>query len=240
MKNEGKPVAANVEKLLASGKSSWYADDPKAASGRAYFDTAHGNYKPEEVPAGVWSVTVAKKSNGVVKKNAGASLVDLGDGVGCIEFHSKMNSLGGDIVQMITSDAEAGRRRRQLRRLRHHQRRRQLLRRRQHHDAADGGAGRGVGRSRHGHPPVPEHDAGHQVFCQAGGGRAVRHDAWAADARSRCMPRLASRTPSCTAGLVEVGVGLLPGGGGCKEMTLRAVRQGYAHPSRRDAARVSN
>ena len=51
-----------------------------------------------QVPAGVWSVTVAKKSNGVVKKNSGASLVDLGDGVACIEFHSKMNSLGADII----------------------------------------------------------------------------------------------------------------------------------------------
>ena len=38
MKKEGKPVAANVEKLLASGKTTWYADDPKAASGREYFD----------------------------------------------------------------------------------------------------------------------------------------------------------------------------------------------------------
>ena len=45
---------------------------------------------------------MAKKSNGVVKKNAGASLIDLGDGVGCIEFHSKMNSLGGDIVSLVT------------------------------------------------------------------------------------------------------------------------------------------
>ena len=38
MKKEDRPVAANVEQLLASGKKSWYLDDPKAASGRAYFD----------------------------------------------------------------------------------------------------------------------------------------------------------------------------------------------------------
>ena len=54
-----------------------------------------------QVPTGVWSVTVAKKSNGIVKKNSGASLVDLGDGVACIEFHSKMNSLGADIISLI-------------------------------------------------------------------------------------------------------------------------------------------
>ena len=53
-------------------------------------------------------MTVAKKSNGVVKKNSGASLVDLGDGVGCIEFHSKMNSLGADIIQLITQTLKPG------------------------------------------------------------------------------------------------------------------------------------
>ena len=58
--------------------------------------------------AGVWSVSVAKKSNGVVKKNSGASLVDLGDGVACIEFHSKMNSLGADIVGLILQTLKPG------------------------------------------------------------------------------------------------------------------------------------
>jgi len=108
MKKEGKPVAAKVEKLLASGSKSWYADDAKAASARKYWDLAAGHWQPVTVPEGVWSVTVAKKSNGVVKKNSGASLVDLGDGVGCIEFHSKMNSLGADIIQLITHTLKPG------------------------------------------------------------------------------------------------------------------------------------
>jgi 3-hydroxyacyl-CoA dehydrogenase len=42
-----------------------------------------------------------KDRSGVVQTNAGASLIDLGDGVICCEFHSKMNSIGGDIVTMI-------------------------------------------------------------------------------------------------------------------------------------------
>ncbi|MGC2646782.1 MAG: 3-hydroxyacyl-CoA dehydrogenase NAD-binding domain-containing protein, partial [Candidatus Sulfotelmatobacter sp.] len=108
MKKEGKPVAANVEKLLAAGKKSWYADDPKSTSGRAYFDLIIGSLQPVEVPTGVWSVTVAKKSNGVVKKNSGASLVDLGDGVACLEFHSKMNSLGAEIVGLILQTLKPG------------------------------------------------------------------------------------------------------------------------------------
>jgi 3-hydroxyacyl-CoA dehydrogenase len=108
MKKEGKPVAANVDKLLASGNKSWYADETQTRSGRKYFDLASSSWKPVEVAEGVWSVTVAKKSNGVVKKNSGASLVDLGDGVGCIEFHSKMNSLGADIIQLITQSLKPG------------------------------------------------------------------------------------------------------------------------------------
>ncbi|HVO80068.1 MAG TPA: 3-hydroxyacyl-CoA dehydrogenase NAD-binding domain-containing protein [Terriglobales bacterium] len=108
MKKEGRSLAANVEKLLASGKKSWYLDDPHTPSGRMYWDLDHENWKPVQVPSGVWSVEVAKKSNGVVKKNAGASLVDLGDGVGCIEFHSKMNSLGADIIQLILQTLKPG------------------------------------------------------------------------------------------------------------------------------------
>ena len=50
MQVEGKPVSPNVEKLLASGKSSWYADDAKAASGRAYFDLESGHYESEKFP----------------------------------------------------------------------------------------------------------------------------------------------------------------------------------------------
>jgi len=108
MKKEDRPIAANVEQLLASGKKGWYLDDSKAASGREYFDLGTTGYKPVDVPTGVWSVEVAKKSNGVVKKNSGASLVDLGDGVACIEFHSKMNTIGSDIVQLISQTLKPG------------------------------------------------------------------------------------------------------------------------------------
>jgi 3-hydroxyacyl-CoA dehydrogenase len=108
MKKEGKPIAANVEKLLASGQPCWYSDDPKSTSGRAYYSLATNHYAPVEVSSGVWSVSVAKKSNLVVKKNSGASLVDLGDGVAVIEFHSKMNSLGTDIVSLIHQTLKPG------------------------------------------------------------------------------------------------------------------------------------
>ena len=43
----------------------------------------------------------AREQNRIIRKNAGASLVDLGDGVFCVEFHSKMNAIGADTMQML-------------------------------------------------------------------------------------------------------------------------------------------
>ncbi|MFZ1009799.1 MAG: 3-hydroxyacyl-CoA dehydrogenase NAD-binding domain-containing protein [Candidatus Sulfotelmatobacter sp.] len=222
MKKEGKPITAKVEQLIASGKKSWYRDDPQAASGRVYFDLAANEYRRVAVPAGVWSVTVAKKSNGVVRKNSGASLVDLGDGVGCIEFHSKMNSLGADIVGFILQTLKTG-------------------------GAADNfdafvmtndATNFSVGANlmlllmsvqeeewddvdlairqfqnmtqaiKFSPKPVVVSAFG---LCLGGGTEISLH--------------AAARQPHAElyTGLVEVGVGLLPGGGGCKEMLLRAV-----------------
>ena len=48
-------------------------------------------------------LATAKRQSGILKQNAGASLVDLGEGVLAVEFHSKMNTLGGDAIQMLTS-----------------------------------------------------------------------------------------------------------------------------------------
>jgi 3-hydroxyacyl-CoA dehydrogenase len=59
---------------------------------------------PRTVPAAAPDLQLLKSSkdrNRIVKKNAGASLVDLGDGVLCVEFHSKMNAIGGDTIQML-------------------------------------------------------------------------------------------------------------------------------------------
>jgi 3-hydroxyacyl-CoA dehydrogenase len=108
MRAEGAPIAANVEKLLAYPHAlsepgpTWYKDDPTTPSGRQYFDVTSGTYKPVPVAEGVTSLGAIKKAKGVVKKNPGASVVDLGDGVAAIELHSKMNALGEDIVSLIT------------------------------------------------------------------------------------------------------------------------------------------
>ena len=226
MQVEDRPVSPNVEKLLASGHETWYADDPKAASGRVYFDLRSGSYRPEEVPPGVWSVAVAKKSNFVVKKNAGASLVDLGDGVACIEFHSKMNALGGDIVQMITQTLKPG-------------------------GAGDNfdafvitndAANFSVGANIMMLLMAVQEEEWDEVDLAV---RQFQNMTQAIKFSSKpvvvapfgmtlgggCEVTLhaAARQPHAElyCGLVEVGVGLLPGGGGCKEMTLRALDKAY-------------
>jgi 3-hydroxyacyl-CoA dehydrogenase len=112
MRAAGLPIAANVEKLLTAGPSAegevtWYRDDTSAASGRLFFDAVSGAYRPVIEPAGTASLSVIKRARGVVRKNAGASVVDLGGGVAAIELHSKMNALGDDIVSLITQTLKA-------------------------------------------------------------------------------------------------------------------------------------
>ncbi|HEY2392875.1 MAG TPA: 3-hydroxyacyl-CoA dehydrogenase NAD-binding domain-containing protein [Candidatus Angelobacter sp.] len=222
MKKEGKPVAANAEKLLAAGAKSWYKDDPSSPSGRAYFDLRTSTYKPVHVAEGVWSVSVAKKSNGVVKKNAGASLIDLGDGVGCIEFHTKMNALGGDIVQMVTQSLKTGGIGDQFEAF--------VIT----GDSANFSVGANLAMLMLAFQDEEWDDIDIAIkqfqgmtqaikFCS----RPVVTASFGMTLGGGCEINLhsAARQPHAELymGLVEVGVGLLPGGGGCKEMLLRAL-----------------
>jgi 3-hydroxyacyl-CoA dehydrogenase len=98
MKEDGMPVPANVEQMLASGATSFYE---KENGQQSYFDFARGKYVPLADQPGVLILKSIKDRTGVIKKNAGASLIDIGDGVACLEFHSKMNAIGGDTLQML-------------------------------------------------------------------------------------------------------------------------------------------
>ena len=98
MKEEGANIPANVQKMLDSGAKSFY----KKENGRDfYFDFASGDYQPLADQPGVIVLKSVKDRTGVIKKNSGASLIDIGDGVACLEFHSKMNAIGGDTLQML-------------------------------------------------------------------------------------------------------------------------------------------
>lgn len=99
LRERNEHVSPQVEALLASGKTSWYGFE---SHGRVEFDLAARDYKTIPQPAGIANIASFKRSNGVIRKNAGASLVDIGDGIACIELHSKKNAIGDDIVSLIT------------------------------------------------------------------------------------------------------------------------------------------
>ncbi|HEX9544558.1 MAG TPA: 3-hydroxyacyl-CoA dehydrogenase NAD-binding domain-containing protein [Pyrinomonadaceae bacterium] len=98
MKEEGQPIPANVQKLFEAGAKSFYK---KHDAQQFYFDFATEQYLPLADQPGVIVLKSVKDRAGVIKKNSGASLIDIGDGVACLEFHSKMNAIGGDTLQML-------------------------------------------------------------------------------------------------------------------------------------------
>ena len=106
MKALGLAVSSRAEALLAAGQPSWYAHD-----GRECFQPEKGELEPVPVFPGHARVADFRHHNGVIRGNAGASLVDMGDGIGCIELHSLKNAIGGDVLALIaavlnpTSDA---------------------------------------------------------------------------------------------------------------------------------------
>jgi len=98
MKEDGAAIPANVQRLLDAGANSFYK---KENGQQSYFDFASGQYVPLSDQPGVIILKSVKDRTGVIKKNSGASLIDIGDGVACLEFHSKMNAIGGDTLQML-------------------------------------------------------------------------------------------------------------------------------------------
>ncbi|MCC6452631.1 MAG: enoyl-CoA hydratase/isomerase family protein [Acidobacteria bacterium] len=100
MKQEGAAIPESIEKMLAAGATSFY----KRENGQTeFYDLVNGGYKKVPARPGVLVLKDVKDRTGVIKSNAGASLIDIGDGVACLEFHSKMNSLGGDTIAMINT-----------------------------------------------------------------------------------------------------------------------------------------
>ncbi len=96
MQAEGFEIPSWVTDMLADGFTSFY----KSEKGQAfYYD--HGEYKPIKENPKVIHIKRLKEQKDVIKKNSGASLIDLGDDVALLEFHSPNNAIGTDIVQMI-------------------------------------------------------------------------------------------------------------------------------------------
>jgi 3-hydroxyacyl-CoA dehydrogenase len=93
MKDTGADIPEWVQNMLKNGCTSFYKKENRQVY---YYDD--GEYMPvEENP----KVLNLKQMKNVIKKNSGASLLDLGDGVALLEFHSPNNAIGFDIIQMI-------------------------------------------------------------------------------------------------------------------------------------------
>jgi len=98
MEKEGEAIPPLVEKLLNKGYSHFY----EKKEGRTfYFDLGAGQYQEIEEKPEIILLPSLKERGKTILSNPGASLVDLGDGVACLEFHSKMNTIGADTIQMM-------------------------------------------------------------------------------------------------------------------------------------------
>ena len=103
IESDGFALPPAVAKMRQTGAVAFY----RAAGLRTeYFDLGAAAYAEVEERPGIVQLHVVKRARGVVKTNPGASLVDLGDGVLCCEFHSKMNSLGEDAISVLHAGLE--------------------------------------------------------------------------------------------------------------------------------------
>ncbi len=167
------------------------------------------------------SLPLLKKNNRVVEKNSGASVIDLGDGVFCLEFHTKMNAIGGEILAMVHKATKR---------------------------AEEEGVGLVIANE------APMFSAGANLMLLAMGIAEGDYDEIAMTVKNFQKAMMAikySKIPVVAAphslvmgggceiclhsdainphaetymGLVEIGVGLLPAGGGTKEMAIRAIK----------------
>jgi 3-hydroxyacyl-CoA dehydrogenase len=219
MESERRVLPANVREMLASGARTLYG----YASGNGnphtlYFDFLKRRYEPLEKRPGILVLSDLKRQNRVVASNAGASLIDLGDGVLCVEFHSKMNALGEDNIAMMYAGLEETSRNFEAMVIANEGENFSvganlmmvLL-------AAQEGEWDELNAAIHRfqqanmalkYAPMPVVSA---PFARTlgGGAEIVLHSTRAQASAELYM------------GLVEVGVGLIPGGGGCKELLLR-------------------
>jgi 3-hydroxyacyl-CoA dehydrogenase len=225
MQAAGHAVSAQAEALLAAGEAGWYRE-----GGDEVFDPVAKQEVAVARPAGYASAASLRRAHGVVRENPGCSLIDMGEGIGLLALHSPKNAIGTDIVSLVTQTlAPEGEWVRQFRGFVIAGDRSdfavganllQLLLAMQEGDWDEVDlavrAFQGMTSAIKFCPrPVVAAPYG---MCLGGGAEICLH--------------AAARQPHAELylGLVEMGVGLIPGGGGSKEMALRAF----------DAARVAS
>jgi 3-hydroxyacyl-CoA dehydrogenase len=219
MRSEGCAIPENVERMLHHGATGFYEyADRDGEPGTRYFDLNEAAWRTLETRPGVIVLRDIRRARGIVKSNPGASLIDLGDGVLCLEFHSKMNALGEDMVRMVSAALD------------------EVDRGFQALVVANDGENFSVGANlmqvllaaQEGE--WDELDRSIRRFQAAGmamkyAARPVVAAVFGMALGGGCEVALHAGRVQAAAesymGLVEVGVGLIPAGGGCKEMLLR-------------------
>ncbi len=216
MRSEGMIVPEAVDRLMELGEGTWYVNRDGV---QYYWDVASETYLPVPISDGVITLSSLEDSGKVLASNVGATLYDMGDGVGCVAFHTKMNAIDGTILEIIETGCDMvdnG----------------ELVGLVVGNDETNFSVGANVGligmlamskdwdqigqavsgiqdaymRMKYCDGPVVVAPRG---MALGGGCEAVMHgDAVRASAESYI-------------GLVELGVGLIPAGGGCKEMAFR-------------------
>ena len=103
MEDAGYEIPDWIREMLESGKESFYK---KEAGALYFYDLFSKDYKEVPVKPGIILLPSLKDRQKKVAGNAGASLIDIGDGVACLEFHTKMNSITEDVISMILKTAD--------------------------------------------------------------------------------------------------------------------------------------
>lgn len=104
MQAEGKQPAAWVTEMLTAGNTTFYKVN--AAGIKEFYDVESKSYQPIRGVENFIILDNLRTTGKVLWKNAGASVIDLGDGILNVEFHSKMNSLGQDVIQGLLKGIE--------------------------------------------------------------------------------------------------------------------------------------
>ena len=214
LEKEGREIPLNIVVMRRAGGTSFYRHAPR----KEHFDLRGASYKALEERPGIFSLGDVKRERGELKRNAGASLIDLGDGVLCLEFHSKMNALGDDAIAMVHAGLEETGRNFEA----------MIIANEGENFSAGANLMLILLAAQEG--DWDELNAAIHRFQQCNlalkyAPKPVVAAPFARVLGGGCEMVLHSTRAQASAelymGLVEVGVGLIPGGGGCKEMLIR-------------------
>ncbi|HSA58069.1 MAG TPA: 3-hydroxyacyl-CoA dehydrogenase/enoyl-CoA hydratase family protein [bacterium] len=215
IKTEGLKVPAFVQQVVEKGEGRFYKKDgPRTL----YFDQKTSTYKPLPERPGVLLLQNVKERTKVIRKNEGASLWDAGDGVAVLEFHTKMNAIDADVGQMMNDAVDEVEKNFQGLLIFNEGQNFSVganimllfleAQQKNWKGIEDMVRGFQAATMRMKYAKKPVVAAPHQMAL--GGGCEVSLGATAIHAHAELYM-----------GLVEVGVGLIPAGGGCKEMLVR-------------------